>query len=166
MKSLIHQDDWLKDTVSDRDIADWNPELGDCCTANAFRLHLAGTKSDPWNESATRVFANDFLAKNAETYPDNWTVRSMVLKKTRAYVKTLIHYFREQPKNKDVKNENRRAKNRRERKANVSTCRIAYTNLILVDHTAISSSSRHHLRLSTDATTAAHAGATGYRWYV
>ena len=123
MKSLIRDDDWLKDTVSDQDIANWNPEFGDCCTADAFRLHLAGTTCNRWNESATRVFASDFLTKNADTYPDGWTVRSMVLKKTRAYIKTLIKKFRDHPstQNEESKAEKKRVKNRRERKANVST---------------------------------------------
>jgi|ERR1700710_1056297 hypothetical protein len=121
MGSLIHNDDWLKDTVSAQDIAGWNPEREACCTADAFRLHLAGTTCNPWNASATRVFTDHFLLNHADTYPDNWTVRSMVLKKTRAYIKTLINSFRDVPKIKAVKDEKKRIKNRRERKANVST---------------------------------------------
>lgn len=122
MKSLIHEDDWLKDTVSDQDIADWNSQQPrECCTADTFRLHLTGTTCDRWNESATRVFTDDFLVKNADTYPDEWTVRCMVLKKTRAYIKTLIHCFRNAPKGKDAKDELRRAKSKYERKVGVST---------------------------------------------
>ena len=120
MRSLIHTNDWLKDTVSNHDISDWDQRREQCCTADTFRLHLAGTPCDPWNASATCVFADDFLLANAATYPDSWTVRSMVLKKTRAYIKTLIKSFRNYTKNEAAKEEKRRAKNRRERKANVS----------------------------------------------
>lgn len=121
MRSLIHTDDWLKDTVPDDDIADWDPKQEACCTAETFRLHLAGTTCDPWNASATCVFTDDFLLRNADTYPDDWTVCSMVLKKTKAHIKTLIKRFRDSPKNAAVKDEKRRTKNRRERKSNVST---------------------------------------------
>jgi len=124
MRTLIRDDDWLKDTVSDQDMADWNPELRESCTADTFRLHLSGTTCDPWNASATRVFTDDFLAKNADTYPNDWTVRCMVLKKTRAYVKTLVKNFRDAPKNKEVKKEMRLAKSRYERKVYVSTRKL------------------------------------------
>ena len=122
MKSLFHDDDWLKEIVSERDVNDWCPELGECCTAQKphFKLHLAGTPSDPWNTSATRVFANDFLISYAETYRDVWAVRRMVLKKTRAYIKSLIKAFREDNRGPGVKLAARLAKNKYERRASVS----------------------------------------------
>ena len=132
MRSLIHENHWLKDTVPDQDIANWNPALGECCTAGEFRLHLAGTTCDAWNTSATRVFADDFLAKNTDIYPDTWTVRSMVLKKTKAYIKTLVKSFRDYPKSKEAKDAKKRAKSRRERKATVSAGQLSLMPILLM----------------------------------
>lgn len=120
MKELIHQEDWLKEVVNEDDINNWNPEVEECCTAEQFKLHLRGTPCDLWNASATRVFADNFLRTHAETYPDVWAVRRMVLKKTTAYVKSLIRSFRENSRGGNLKLALRRAKNRRERKSNVS----------------------------------------------
>ena len=120
MKGLIRQDDWLKEVVHERDLSNWNPEIEECCTAQQFRLHLAGTPCCPWNVSAARVFTGDFLNTHTEIYPDVWAVRRMVLKKTRAYIKSLIKAFHQDRRGDDLKKATRRAKNRRERKTNVS----------------------------------------------
>lgn len=120
MKGLIRQDDWLKEVINEHDLNNWNPEIEECCTAQQFRLHLAGTPCCPWNTSAARVFTDDFLKTHTEVYPDVWAVRRMVLRKTQAYIKSLIKAFRGNRRGKDLKDATRRAKNRRERKTNVS----------------------------------------------
>ena len=120
MKGLISTDNWLKEVVHERDLSGWNPEIEECCTAQQFRLHLAGTPCCPWNTSAARVFTDNFLSTHAEIYPDVWAVRRMVLKKTRAYIKSLIKAFHQNRRGNDLKNATKRAKNRRERKTSVS----------------------------------------------
>lgn len=121
MKSLIQDDDWLKDVVSEHDLNNWNPETEECCTAQQFKLHLKGTPRDAWNTSAARVFTDHFLFTHSAQYPDVWAVRRMILRKTSAHVKSLIKAFREGRRGNEVKQAIRRAKNRQERKATVST---------------------------------------------
>lgn len=120
MKSLIRKDDWLKEVVSEHDLNHWNPEIEECCTTQQFKLHLTGTPSDPWNSSAARVFTDDFLITHTELYPDVWAVRRMVLKKTRAYIKSLIRVFHQDNRGHATKQATKRAKNRYQRKADVS----------------------------------------------
>jgi len=120
MKSLIHKDDWLKEVVSEHDLNSWNPDMENCCTAEQFKLHLKGTPCDPWNSSAARVFTDDFLLAHAGIYPDVWAVRAMVLRKTHAYIKSLIRAFREGNRGSNFKLAARKQKNKYERKAYVS----------------------------------------------
>ena len=107
-----------------QDMADQNPELRENCTTNMFRPHLSGTTCDLWNTSATCVFTDNFLAKNADIYPKNWTIHYMVLKKTWAYIKTLVKNFCNAPKNKEVKKEMRLMKGRYGRKIYASTQKL------------------------------------------
>ena len=127
MKSLIRKEDWLKEVVTERDLNSWDPEIERCCTAQQFRLHLAGTPCDPWNTSATRVFTDHFLSTHAEIYPDVWAVRRMVLKKTQAYIKSLIRVFHQDRRGRDLKKAAKLAKNRRERKTNASPSKRHYS---------------------------------------
>ena len=120
MKKLFHKDDWLKDIVSDQELTNWNPEIEECCTAGKFKLHLKGTPCDPWNASAARVFTDDFLRSHTETYQDVWAVRRMVLRKTKAYIKSLIKSFRQIGQGEALRQAAKQAKNRQERKASVS----------------------------------------------
>lgn len=120
MKTLIHKDDWLKEVVSEHNLNSWDPDREDCCTVQQFKLHLTGTRCDPWNSSAARVFTNDFLLAHAGIYPDVWAVRSMVLKKTHTYIKTLIRGFCKGNRGSSFKLAARKQKNKYERKANVS----------------------------------------------
>ena len=119
MKDLV-RDDWLKEVVTQNDLNNWNPDTGECCTAEQFKINLKGTPGDPWNTSATRVFTNYFLRTHAERYPDVWAVCRMVLRKTQAYIKSLIKAFREGLRSGPLKLAAKRAKNRRERKTTVS----------------------------------------------
>jgi hypothetical protein len=120
MKSLIRKEDWLKVVVQEDELNNWNPDARECCTPQQFRIHLLGTPSHPWNNSATRVFADDFLKTHSDTYPDVWAVRRMVLKKTQAYIKSLIKAYRAGTNGGELQRIARNAKNRRERKTNVS----------------------------------------------
>jgi hypothetical protein len=120
MRGLIRKVDWLKDVISENELNNWNPKVRECCTAQEFKLHLKGTPSNPWNASATRVFADHFLDTYSQIYPDVWAVRRMVLKKTRAYVKSLIKAYRESRRSDNLQLATKEAKNRRERKTNVS----------------------------------------------
>jgi len=121
MKQLINQDDWLKELVDDNELVRWDPKIQECCTPQRFKLHLGGTPCSAWNASACRVFVDDFLATHRTIYADVWAIRRVVLKKTQAYIKTLIRSFREKNRGENVKLAVRMAKNRRERKTNVST---------------------------------------------
>lgn len=120
MRTLIHQDNWLKDVMNEHDLEDWDPTLRECCTADQFKLQLRGTPCCPWNASAARVFTDHFLQTHTEIYPDVWAVRRMVLRKTQACIKSLIRAFRQNGRSGDIKLALRRAKNRRERKTSVS----------------------------------------------
>lgn len=120
MRTLIPKDDWLKEVVNEQDLNTWNPKIEECCIVEQFKLHLKGTPCHPWNSSATRVFADHFLRTHTEIYPDVWAVRRMVLKKTQAYIKSLIKAYRERNRGENLQFATRRAKNRRERKTNVS----------------------------------------------
>jgi hypothetical protein len=53
-------------------------------------------------------------------YPDVWAVRCMVLRKTRAYIKSLIKAHGESTRGGQLQLATKNAKNRRERKTNVS----------------------------------------------
>lgn len=120
MKELIHEDDWLKEVVNEEDVNRWDPRVEECCTADQFKLHLRGTARNAWNVSAARVFTDHFLVTHAELYPNVWAVRRMVLKKTAAYIKSLVRKFRQGNHSEDLRLAIKRAKNRRERKTNVS----------------------------------------------
>ncbi|KAL6300923.1 hypothetical protein BKA93DRAFT_739573, partial [Sparassis latifolia] len=48
---------------SSREIEDFDPNKGHCCTADRFRLDMEGKVKSTWNKSAATVFVDDFLAK-------------------------------------------------------------------------------------------------------
>lgn len=168
MKSLIPKEDWLKVVVHDEELNSWNPEAQPCCTPQQFRLHLLGTPTHPWNDSATRVFTDNFLATHSDTYHDVWAVRRMVLKKTRAYVKSLIKAYRAATNGGDLQRITKLAKNRRERKTNVSSSSRIDGVIVQfsVDFVALLPPSRYHFCLSPDGTAATDVRSPGYRWHV
>lgn len=120
MAFLIPVDDWLEEVIYLDELNNWNPADRECCTARHFKLNLNGTPGDPWNASAARVFTNDFLLTHADLYIDVWPVRSMVLRKTRAHIKSLIKKFRLKHSTKAARDALKVAQNRRERKGTVS----------------------------------------------
>ncbi|KAF9642614.1 hypothetical protein BDM02DRAFT_3192944 [Thelephora ganbajun] len=103
MKGLIHEDDWLKEVVNEHDLNSWDLRTEQCCTAQQFKLHLT----------------DHFLSTHAQIYPDVWAVCRMVLKKTQAYIKSLIRTFCQNRHGDNLKLATRRAKNRWERKTNL-----------------------------------------------
>ena len=94
VEELIPSDKWLKNTVTPQDIDDFNSKIGECCTADNFRLHLAGTPADTWNKSATRVLVNSFLEAHKQYESQNPDVRDMVMKKCGAAVISTIRQYR------------------------------------------------------------------------
>ncbi|KAF9790988.1 hypothetical protein BJ322DRAFT_999565 [Thelephora terrestris] len=85
--------------VNARDVAKFNPEIGECCTADDFRLHLNGTPSHVWNKSATRILVNSFLEKHKDQYEARIPViREMVLVKCTAAVKYEIKKYKDEKK--------------------------------------------------------------------
>ena len=168
MKSLIPKEDWLKVVVHEDELNDWNPDAQECCTAQQFRLHLSGTPSHPWNASAVRVFTDDFLTTHPDTYPDVWAVRRMVLKKTQAYIKSLIKAYRASTTGGELQRITRLAKNRRERKTNVSPS-LRIDGMIVqlsVDFAALHSPSKYNQCLPPDGTAATDVRSPGYRRHV
>jgi hypothetical protein len=168
MKSLIRKEDWLKVVVREDELNNWNQDAQECCTPQQFRLHLLGTPSHPWNNSAIRVFAGDFLATHSDTYPDVWAVRRMVLKKTHAYVKSLIKAYRAGANGGELQRITRIAKNRRERKSNVSLSPQISGILVQLNvaFEALPPPSRYNFYLSPDGTTATDVRSPGYRRHV
>jgi hypothetical protein len=120
MATLIPQGDWLQDVIHPDELQAWDPQTGPCCTPDTFKLSLKGTPLDNWNVSASRVFTDHFLAANTDSYPDTWEIRGMVLKKTQAYIKSLLRLYRKQFVGADVALQNKIAHRRRERKATAS----------------------------------------------
>ena len=128
MASLIPKDDWLQDVIHPDDLQAWNPQTGPCCTPATFKLNLKGTPLDDWNASASRVFTDHFLITHSGSYNDTWEVRQMVLKKSQAYIKTLIKLYRKKFIGDDVALRSKLAHRRRERKATVSNFHPALAN--------------------------------------
>ena len=120
MAGLISERDWLQDVIIPEELQAWDPETGPCCTPATFKLNVKGTPLDDWNVSASRVFTDDFLITNSGSYQDTWENRQMVLKKTQAYIKTIIKLYRQQFMGDEVRDQKKLAHRRRERKATVS----------------------------------------------
>ena len=120
MKTLIPQAEWLQDVIHLDELQAWNPQAGPCCTPARFKLHLSGTPRNDWNISASRVFTDHFLITHSDSYEDTWEVYEMVLKKTQAYIKSLIKLYRQQFIGNDVVLKDRIAQRRYTRKVNVS----------------------------------------------
>ena len=91
---LVPSDKWLTNTVTSQDLDDFNAKIGECCTANNFRIHLAGTPGDSWNKSATRVLVNSFLEAHKQYDAQNTDVRDMVMKKCSAAVAGTIKKYK------------------------------------------------------------------------
>jgi len=119
MADMIPPGEWLQDIIHPDELHSWDPRMGPCCTPARFRLHLAGTPRDDWNLSASRVFTDHFLASNSSSYQDTWEVRQMVLKKSQAYIKSLIKLYRQQYVGDNIILQNKIAQRRRERKVTV-----------------------------------------------
>lgn len=83
-----------KNTVSAADLRAFNPRRAQCCTTSNFRFNLEGTPCDDWNNSATRVFVNDFFRTHPEYKANNRVVRAMVQLKTASAIKHLIRCYR------------------------------------------------------------------------
>ena len=129
MRVLIPQENWLQNVISAEELHTWNPETGPCCTSAAFKLNLGGTPLDDWNLSASRVFADHFLATHSASYDDTWENRQMVLKKSQAYIKTLIRLYRQQFAGEAVTLQTRLARRRRQRKVDVSYFYPTFLNM-------------------------------------
>jgi len=117
------RDQELKNTVTAQDINDFDPEIAECCTADNFRIHLAGSPGEPWNKSAARVLVNNFLETHEEYEAQDDTIRAMVIKKCEAAVGSTIRKYKWKKKHrtKDSRALARENKNRAERKRTVRT---------------------------------------------
>lgn len=120
MKALIPQGDWLQNVIGAEELNAWNPQAGPCCTSATFKLNLGGTPLDDWNLSASRVFTDHFLTTHSASYNDTWENRQMVLKKSQAYIKTLIRLYRQRFTGDGVTLQTKLAHRRRQRKSDVS----------------------------------------------
>lgn len=120
MKVLIPQEDWLQNVISVEELNAWNHQAGPCCTSATFKLNLGGTPLDDWNLSASRVFTDHFLATHSALYTETWENREMVLKKSQAYIKTLIRLYRRRFVGDGVTLQTKLAHRRRQRKSDVS----------------------------------------------
>lgn len=120
MATLIPKANWLQDLIHPTEFQAWNPDNGPCCTPTTFKLNFRGTPRDDWNISASRVFTDHFLVSHSNLYEDTWENRELILKKTQAYIKTLLRSYRKQSIGQEVALEKKIAQRRRERKTTVS----------------------------------------------
>lgn len=113
----------MKNTVTEEEAGEFNPDLGPCCDRGHFRLHLEGTTCDRWNKSAVRVFVDDFLSTHHDYPSHEEMVTKMVEMKTRATVDSMIRDYRKLKEvgNQAKRDENQARKNRRERQRKVSS---------------------------------------------
>jgi len=163
MASLIPQHEWLEDVIYLDELNQWDPADRKCCTARSFRLHLNGTPADLWNTSAARVFTDDFLLTHADLYPDVWPVRYMVLKKTRAHIKSLIRRYKLKHTTKPARDALKVMQNRRERKAAVRhEFSPGDTNEVTDVLTALPQTSRRDVPPPADGTTTENARGFGH----
>jgi len=121
MRKLIPSANWMKNTVAEREVNAFNPELGPCCDLVGFRVHLEGTTCNPWNKSAIGVFVNHFLTTHPE-YPPEESVRDMVRMKSQAFLDSMIRQYRKSniTCTAEELDEARLKKNRKERKRKAS----------------------------------------------
>lgn len=153
-------DDGLKNTVTSDDINHFDPEIGECCTTDNFRLHLAGTPGNVWNKSATRVFVNSFLEAHKEYEAQNPIIREMVLGKCSAVVKHTIRQYRLKKKvtTEASRKLERQKKSRTERKRTVrrySTFIFYYSLFYLHSYSTVGGNSH---------TTILHFSLSGKNW--
>jgi len=120
MTKMIPPGDWLQEVIHPDELQAWDPNTGPCCTPATFKINLKGTPLDHWNLSASRVFTDHFLITHADSYHDTWEIRQMVLKKTQAYIKSLIRLYRQKSVGDEVALTNKLKHRRQERKASVS----------------------------------------------
>lgn len=121
MKELIPKNLWGRNTVTDQEAGEFNPDFGPCCDNAHFRLYLEGTPRDNWNKSATSVFVQDFLRVHPDYPSHEPAVVRMIELKTSANIESMIRNYREskEERNQAVKDEARARKNRQERQRKV-----------------------------------------------
>ncbi|RDX40372.1 hypothetical protein OH76DRAFT_1366335 [Lentinus brumalis] len=62
---------------------------GPCCTAENFQLDMNGTPGSPWNDSARKVFVEDFLKVGSHKCRDRSKIRAMF----RSHFRTVQSHF-------------------------------------------------------------------------
>jgi hypothetical protein len=105
--------------ASPASVAAYDPDVGDCCSAEDFLVDIVGYPRSAWNKSCARVFAESFLAKyeeycrplaGAEEVEETWLT----------HLKTLRQTYAKQ-RSTDAKTEDANQRKRRgERKSQVS----------------------------------------------
>ena len=81
------------DVVADpQRVASYQPRLGECCTAEDFRVDISGMPRSEWNKSCARVFAGSFLEEyeedsaawslDSKTVGECWLTHFKALQKT------------------------------------------------------------------------------------
>ena len=74
--------------ASQKQVKVFKREKGECCTDDNFMLDIGGTAGSPWNDSATRVFVEDFLGANYECKN-----RKKIMKMFKAHFQTIQHHY-------------------------------------------------------------------------
>jgi hypothetical protein len=100
-------------------VAAYDPEAGNCCSAEDFRVDINGYPSSEWNKSCARVFAESFLAKY-EVYDSPLVGSEKVEEAWITNFKRLRQTYAKQ-RSTETKNEGANSRKRRgERKSQVS----------------------------------------------
>ncbi len=67
----------------------YRPSDGPCCTAANFQIDIDGTPASPWNDSARKVFVEDFLTINNHKCRDRKKIKTMF----RSHFRTLQSHY-------------------------------------------------------------------------
>ena len=117
-----NSEDPLYCNVTQEEADEFDDSAGYPCTAENFRLHLAGTAGHKWNKAAAEVFAKSFLEVNPESR------HSQVKTYFTTHLRMLISSFRkkktletmEKKRREQEESENKARDRRRSRRHEVS----------------------------------------------
>ena len=105
---------------SGHEVAVYNPENGECCTAEAFQPDFRQRRGHLWNLSAARVFAASYVARASHSEKDQDTVAKAFGK----HLDYLYEKYHRELSTEAEKERKRRDRARSERKTTVFSLHV------------------------------------------